>query len=118
MTTSTTGVWKGSPVAHKIARLETVTATRGKFRLNATLPISFDQAGGMEVDFLCESARLVIELDGPQHLAGEEAWRRDRRKDALLQQHGYFILRFLATDAARDLGRIFDTILAVLVSRR
>lgn len=104
--------------AFLFTRLETLAATRGKFRLNEPLPIAFDQAGSMEVDFLCEEARLVLELDGPQHLADEEAWRRDRRKDALLQQNGYFILRFLTTDAARDLSRILDTILAVLVSRR
>jgi hypothetical protein len=28
------------------------------------------------------------------HLAKAEACRRDRRKDALLQKHGYFVLRF------------------------
>ncbi len=39
----------------------------------------------MEVDFLCADARVVIELDGAQHLADADAYRRDRRKDALLQ---------------------------------
>ena len=98
-------------------RLETLAATRGKFLLNATLPISFDQHGAMEVDFLCEEARLVLELDGPQHLADEVAWRRDRHKDALLQQNGYCILRFLAADIAKDLGRILDSLLAALAWR-
>ena len=32
------------------------------------LPISFDNLAHMEVDFLCEEARVVIELDGAQHL--------------------------------------------------
>lgn len=98
-------------------RLESLPETRGRFRLNARLAIPFDQQGAMEADFLCEEARLVIELDGPQHLADEEAWRRDRRKDALLQQHGYFVLRFLATDAGRRLDAVLDSILAVLTSR-
>ena len=71
----------------------------------------------MEADFLCTEARLVIELDGPQHLADEDAWRRDRRKDALLQQHGYFVLRFLAADAGKHLDAVLDSILAVLTSR-
>jgi hypothetical protein len=57
----------------------------------------------MEVDFLCAEARLVIEFDGAQHLADAEAYRRDRRKDALLQQHGYFVLRFLAEDVGKQL---------------
>lgn len=48
----------------------------------------------MEVDLLCADARLVIELDGGQHLASADAYRRDRRKDALLQEHGYFACDF------------------------
>lgn len=98
-------------------RLESLPATRGRFRLNARLPIPFDQEGSMEVDFLDERARLAVELDGPQHLAEEDAWRRDRLKDMLLQQHGYFILRFLATDTGRHLDTVLDSILAVLTSR-
>jgi very-short-patch-repair endonuclease len=42
------------------------------------------------VDFFCEDSRLVVELDGAQHLADAEAYRRDRKKDALLQKNGYF----------------------------
>lgn len=98
-------------------RLETLPATRGRFRLNTRLPIPFDQEGRMEVDFYCEEAHLAIELDGPQHLANEDAWRRDRRKDALLQRHGILILRFLATDVCKDLATILDTIQAALANR-
>jgi hypothetical protein len=67
-------------------RLETLSDAAGLFRLNVELPIAFDGWGRMEVDFLYAKGRLVIELDGAQHLAGPEAYRRDRRKDALLQQ--------------------------------
>jgi superfamily II DNA or RNA helicase/very-short-patch-repair endonuclease len=98
-------------------RLESLPATRGRFRLNARLAIPFDQQGGLEADFLCEAARLVIELDGPQHLADEEAWRRDRRKDAILQRHGFFILRFLAADVGKQLDAVLDEILSTLTSR-
>jgi very-short-patch-repair endonuclease len=72
----------------------------------------------MEADFFCAEAGVVIELDGAQHLADAEAYRRDRRKDALLQQNGYFVLRFLAEDAGKRLDHILDTILATLVHRR
>ena len=68
----------------------------------------------MEVDFLCEGARLVIELDGAQHLQDEAAWRRDRNKDALLQTHGYFVLHFLTTELAKDLDYLLDSIMATL----
>ena len=99
-------------------RLETHPETFGRFRLNAELPIPFGNRGAMEVDFLCAEARLVIELDGAQHLADAEAYRRDRRKDALLQQQGYFVLRFLAEDAGKELDRVLDTVLATLAQRQ
>lgn len=70
-----------------------------------------DDAVAMEVDLLCADARLAIELDGAQHLADRDAYRRDRRKDQLLQENGYFVLRFLAEDVGRDLDRVLDVIL-------
>jgi len=98
-------------------RLETLPETAGRFRLNVELPIPFDSRGRMEVDLFCAEAGVIIELDGAQHLADAEAYRRDRRKDALLQQHGYFVLRFLADDIGKRLDDILDTILAALVHR-
>lgn len=95
-------------------RLETLFATRGKFRLNAELPIPFNEQGRMEVDLLCAEKRLAIELDGPQHLSDPGAYRRDRSKDALLQEHGYFVLRFLAEDVGRHLDTVLDTILRTM----
>ena len=68
----------------------------------------------MEVDFLCESARLVIELDGDQHLGDADAYRSDRRKDALLQRNGLFVLRVLASDLGTHLNDVLDRILATL----
>ena len=98
-------------------RLETLRDTTGRFQLNAELPIPFDGMGRMEVDLLCADARVTIELDGAQHLDGEAAYRRDRRKDLLLQEHGYFVLRFLAADVGRQLDTVLDTILRTLSHR-
>jgi hypothetical protein len=58
--------------------------------------------GRLEVDLLCPTARVAIELDGSHHLGTVEAYRRDRRKDQLLQENGYFVLRFLAEDAGKS----------------
>ena len=99
-------------------RLETLPDLAGKFRLNLELPISFDGWGRMEVDLLCQESRLVIELDGPQHFGDLDAYRRDRRKDALLQENGYFVLRFLTEDVNKRLGEVLDAIHRALTNRR
>jgi very-short-patch-repair endonuclease len=83
-------------------RLETLAETKGRFRLNAELPIAFDGFSALEVDVLCTDARVAVEVDGAQHLADVAAYRRDRRKDQMLQENGYFVLRFLAEDVVRS----------------
>ena len=99
-------------------RLETLPEIRGRFEVNADLPIAFDGWGRMEVDLLCADARVVIEIDGGQHLADPVAYRRDRRKDQVLQENGYLVLRYLAEDLARELDSVLDGILRALSSRR
>ncbi len=99
-------------------RLQTLPETTGRFQLNAQLPIPFDGRSRMEVDLYCTDASVAVEVDGPQHLSDPEAYRRDRRKDALLQQSGRLILRFLAEDLGKHLDQVLDTILATLVNRR
>ncbi|MEQ9410702.1 MAG: DEAD/DEAH box helicase family protein [Fuerstiella sp.] len=94
--------------AFLFGRLQTLDATRDQFRLNQNLPIAFNGWGNMEVDFLHVRHRLVIELDGGQHFANEDAYRRDRRKDAMLQENGYFVLRFLAQDVGAKLNDVLD----------
>ncbi len=98
-------------------RLESLPETAGRFDLNLELPIPFDGWGNMEVDLLDSRSRLAIELDGGQHLASADAYRRDRRKDALLQEHGYFVLRFLAEDVGKQLDKVLDAILRVIAKR-
>jgi very-short-patch-repair endonuclease len=98
-------------------RLETLPETKGRFRLNVALSIPFDGQSQLEVDVLCADARVAIELDGAQHLADPVAYRRDRRKDQLLQENDYFVLRFLAEDVGKDLDLVLDAVLRAL-SRR
>ena len=99
-------------------RLETLANTTGQFSLNVELPIAFDGWGRMEVDLLCADARVVVELDGAQHLTDTDAYRRDRRKDLLLQENGYFVPRFLAEDVGKQLDEVLDAILRTLSHRR
>jgi very-short-patch-repair endonuclease len=97
-------------------RLETLSTTAGRFNLNVELAIPFDGLGRMEVDLLCADARIAVEIDGEQHLADAAAYRRDRRKDVLLQENGYKILRFLAEDVSKRLDEVLDSILRAVFS--
>lgn len=99
-------------------RLESLPETVGKFRLNAELPIPFDGWGRMAVDLLSADARVAVELDGAQHLADPQAYRRDRRNDLLLQQNGDVALRFLAEDIGKQLDEVLDTILRIVENRK
>jgi very-short-patch-repair endonuclease len=99
-------------------RLETLPETTGRFQLNVRLPIPFDGTGQMEVDLVCASSRIAIEVDGGQHLGDADAYRRDRRKDVLLQEHGYLVLRFLAEDVGKNLDGFLDAIFRALSHRR
>ncbi len=71
----------------------------------------------MEIDLRDAQARLAIELDGPQHLADPEAYRRGRCKDFLLQENGFLVLRFLTDDVAGQLSKVLDTITHALAGR-
>jgi uncharacterized protein DUF559 len=46
------------------------------------------------------------------------AYRRDRRKDQLLQENGYLVLRYLAEELARELDSVLDGTLRSLSARR
>jgi len=50
---------------------------------------------GYIADFVCVPAKLVIELDGGQHL---DALAYDRRRTEALQRAGYRVLRFWNDD--------------------
>lgn len=98
-------------------RLETLPQTAGQFQLNVEISIPFNGLSCMEIDLLCEHLRIAIEIDGKQHLDNEEAYRRDRRKDVLLQENGYLVLRFLAEDISKSLDDVLNIILRVVACK-
>jgi very-short-patch-repair endonuclease len=99
------------------AALEAFPATRGLFRLNETVSVNFGNQAA-EVDLLCRSAGIAIEIDGYHHFQGAAAYRRDRKKDALLQRHGLWVVRFLADDVLRDPRKAIHEVAAMLAARR
>lgn len=72
----------------------------------------------MEVDLCAEHLRLVVELDGTQHLGDSEAYRRDRAKDLRLQEHGFMVVRVLAEDVCERLDVVLDTVLRAVAHCR
>src|SRR5262249_47790333 len=68
-------------------------------------------------DFVCHSARLVIELDGESH-DFESRQRDDARRDAWLRSQGFVVLRFTNDDVLGNLSGVLDTIRETAMSRR
>jgi very-short-patch-repair endonuclease len=66
--------------------------------------------GPYTVDFLCRSARLVVELDGSQH--AESA--HDRVRDKYLAARGFKVLRIWNHDFRTDRMSVMETIFAAL----
>ena len=81
--------------------LEATPATAGRFALNASLAVRFGGCAA-EVDLLSRGDGIAIEIDGYHHFADLDGYRRDRRKDVLLQGEGLFVVRVLAEDVVRD----------------
>ena len=85
------------------AFLESLPETAGRFELNAALDFEFGPRPA-EVDLLCRSPRIAIELDGYFHFLAPDGYRRDRTKDWELQRRGFVVLRFLAEDVIPAVG--------------
>jgi very-short-patch-repair endonuclease len=91
--------------------------TSGFFKLNEPENFLFGSRP-MEIDLSCRTLRLAIEVDGYFHFVSEDSYRRDRRKDELLQKHGYLVLRFLANDVVPHLPEIVASIIEAIEWRR
>ncbi len=64
-------------------------------------------------DFVHRKQKLVIEVDGSQHVESEH----DARRDAFLVRLGYSVLRFWSGDVLRNRTAVCDTILSALEGR-
>jgi very-short-patch-repair endonuclease len=81
--------------------LQATPSTAGRFELNQPLSFHFGSRSA-EIDLLSRSDEIAIEIDGFHHFTSTDAYRRDRRKDLVLQANGYAVLRFLAEDVLAD----------------
>jgi Protein of unknown function (DUF559) len=96
--------------------LEATPATAGRFLLNESLSVRFGPTAA-EVDLLARGDRIAIEIDGIHHFADPECYRRDRRKDLLLQTQGFVVVRLLAEDVMRDVRSAVNAVCQALAYR-
>ena len=62
------------------------------------------------VDFMCFSARVIVEADGSQHVESAA----DQRRDAFLKAQGFRVLRFWNNDVLANREGVLTAILAAL----
>jgi very-short-patch-repair endonuclease len=74
-----------------------------KFRRQA--PIT-----GYIADFVCEDAKLIVEVDGGQHAENE----RDAERTAALEAAGYRLLRFWNHDVMTNMDGVLQRIVELL----
>jgi very-short-patch-repair endonuclease len=96
--------------------LEATSATAGRFALNEALSVRFGSAAA-EIDLLSRGDRIAIEIDGVHHFADPDCYRRDRRKDLLLQTQGLLVVRLLADDVMRDVRSAVNVVCQALAYR-
>jgi very-short-patch-repair endonuclease len=72
--------------------------------------------GPFVADFVCQAARLVIEVDGAQHGFDAER-RRDDARTHYLEAAGYRVLRFWNHEVLRERPVVMDTIYAALAEK-
>jgi hypothetical protein len=96
--------------------LEATPATAGRFELNESLSVRFGPRAA-EIDLLSRGDRIAVEIDGVHHFADPDCYRRDRRKDLLLQTQGFVVVRLLAEDVMRDVRTSVNAVCQALAYR-
>ena len=60
------------------------------------------------VDFCCYEKKLIIELDGSQHLEQQFA---DAKRTKMLEQSGFQVIRFFNNDVLNDIDGVLEYII-------
>lgn len=96
--------------------LQATPATTGRFELNGYLAVRFGP-NAAEIDLLSRGDQIAIEIDGYHHFGDLECYRRDRRKDVMMQTQGLFVIRVLAEDVLRDPRDAVNVVCQALAAR-
>ena len=77
-----------------------------------TYPVQFKRQciiGSYIVDFYCDKAKLVLELDGSQHCE-PEAMEYDRKRTAFLEEKGLYVFRLSNLDVTRNFRGVCEAV--------
>jgi very-short-patch-repair endonuclease len=117
MTRENTSIARGASIARaRSLRVDITNAERklwyalrdrrfAGYKFRRQVPI-----GPYIADFVCYSARLVVEVDGGQHADSP----RDARRDRWFGQNGFRVLRFWNNDVLKNLEGVWTVILETL----
>ncbi len=72
--------------------------------------------GNYIVDFYTAKAKLVVEVDGSQHLT-DLGMGRDRKRDEFLKRQGLLVLRFNDSEVLRETDGVVEAIYQTLLER-
>ena len=81
------------------------------WKFNRQVPI-----GNYIVDFICDEARLVIEVDGVTH-GDDHHIKYDEKRTKYLESLGYRVFRCYNTDVYQNLDGVLEGIILALNSR-
>lgn len=70
------------------------------------------------VDFASPKYMLAIEIDGLKWHGGQLEWTRDRRRQRIIESHGWTVLRFAAKEVTEDPAMVFHEILEAVKKRK
>jgi very-short-patch-repair endonuclease len=91
---------------------ESETALWWRLRRKQLLGVQFYRQkpiGSYIVDFYAPKAKLVVEVDGSQHLE-RDFTQQDAQRDEYLTDHGLLVLRFSNLQVLQELDAVVDAI--------
>jgi very-short-patch-repair endonuclease len=68
------------------------------------------------VDFFAPKAKLVLEVDGSQHMNADHA-QKDRRRDGYLASLGLKVLRFNSREVLKESNAVMEAIYLALIGQ-
>ncbi len=72
--------------------------------------------GGYIVDFYASQSKIVIEVDGSQHMETEQE-QKDAQRDVYLKNKGLYVLRFNNLQVLQEMNSVMEVIYQTVKER-